>query len=108
MSLLQFILKGKLMANIICHNKGRYNIYTTIADGFRFESSLDIDQLRFLVKDEHGQHRLDGLEQRLERAHRCGHSALFSESLDDFLCCNRAGKNEAHLTTEQCIAEFLS
>jgi hypothetical protein len=96
------------MANIICHNNGCYNIYSTVADGFRFESSIDIDQLRLLIKDEHGQRGLDGLEQRLERAHKFGHSALFNETLDDFLCCNRAGKNEAHLTTEQCIAEFLS
>ena len=101
-------IEEKLMTNIICHNKGRYNIYSTIADGFRFASSLDLDQLRLLVKEELGQLGLDGLNQRLERAHKNGHSEYSGENFDGFLCCNRAGKNEANLTTEQCIAEFLS
>lgn len=96
------------MSQIICHNKGRYNIYCTISDGFRFVSSLSLAQLKEVIIEDFDRAGLDELSERLERAHANGHSALSGESLDDFLICNRAGKGESYLTTEQCIEQFLS
>ena len=95
------------MAQIICHDNGRYNFYCTISDGFRFVESISFEQLVELIKDEGGSHALSDLDDRLDRAHQFGHSARGGESLDDFLCCNRAGENEAKLSTEQCIKQFL-
>jgi hypothetical protein len=94
------------MPSIICHNKGRYNIYSTISDGFRFVESIDIDQLKGMIKEEQGSDGLSRLDSRLATAYEVGASS--NESLDDCLICNRAGDNEKHLTTEQCIAKFLS
>ena len=96
------------MGQVICHNDGRYNIYSTIADGFYFESSLSLDELKEYIKDNRGSTGLKELDGRLYRAHSTGHSSLEGGSLDDYLCCNRAGENEKRLTTEQCIAQFLS
>lgn len=97
------------MAEIICHHNGRYNIYCTIPDGFYWVESISLEQLQGFTKEQHGQRGLDILPDRLERAHKNGHSSLSDGSgLDGFLCCNRAGENEAHLSTEQCIKQFLS
>ncbi len=96
------------MAQIICHHEGRYNIYHTVSDGFSYSSSLDLDELKAEIKEQFGNNGLSVLEARLERAHANGHSGKSGGSLDGFLCCNRAGEKEARLTTEQCIAQFLS
>ncbi len=96
------------MGAIICHHKGRYNFYSTISEGFRFVSSLDINQLKWLIKEEEGSSGLAALPARLERAHENGNSGLSGGDLDELLCCNQAGKNESHLSTEECIEEFLS
>ena len=97
------------MPGIICHNGGRYNIYSTVSDGFYWESSISREQLEAYTKEEHGDRGLRELPARLERAHKKGHSSLVdNEELDSFLCCNRAGENEAQLTTQECIDKFLS
>jgi hypothetical protein len=96
------------MANIICHRNGKYNFYTTIADGFCYESALTLEQVREVVKQQSGQNGLDQLPERLERAHKNGHSAMDGGTLEDFLCCNRAGENEAHLSFDECVRRFLS
>lgn len=94
------------MSQIICHHNGRYNIYSTISDGFYWVSSISIDQLKDFIEDQHG--GIEELENRLARANRNGHSAMSGETLDEFLCCNRAGEKEAFLTTDECIERFLS
>ena len=33
------------MAHVICKHNERYNIYTTVADGFLFESSISLNEL---------------------------------------------------------------
>jgi len=99
------------MSGIICHNKGRYNIYNTIYYGFRFASSIGLEQLKELTQDEHGTTGfagLAGLSGRLDRAHKHGFSAIGCGSFDDFVSHNRAGENETELTTSQCIDRFLS
>ena len=96
------------MAQIICHHKGKYNFYCTISDGFRFVSSITLEQLTSLIKEERGSNGLEQLGERLKRAQLYGTSALPSEELDSFLCCNRAGLIEEFLTTDECIKRFLS
>lgn len=96
------------MSEIICHHKGRYNIYNTVSDGFRFVSSISLEQLECLIEEEKGKKGLTQLPIRLERAHQNGHSAPSNETLEDFISANRAGDNEESLTTEECIIRFLS
>jgi hypothetical protein len=96
------------MAKIICHHNGKYNFYTTIADGFCYESALTLEQVREVVKEQSGQIGLDQLPSRLDRAHKNGHSSIFGGTLEDFLHCNRAGENEEHLSFGECVRQFLS
>ena len=93
---------------IICHHKGHYNFYSTISDGFAYVSSITLDQLTQIVKDNYGEAGIAELPERLERAHEVGHSYRSNDTLEEFLCCNRAGQNESFLTIQQCIDEFLS
>lgn len=96
------------MANIICHNKGRYNLYSTVSDRFCYVSSLDVNQLFHVIYEKYGNVGIDALPERLERAHKNGHSAITDETLEQLLCCNRAGVNEENLSYQECIDRFLS
>ena len=96
------------MPQIILHHGGAYNIYCSISDGIRFESALTLNQLQYWINEMYGKAGTEKLQKRLERAHKNGHSELSEASLDDFLCCNRAGPNESFLTTEQIIKQFLT
>lgn len=42
------------MAHVICRHNDKYNIYTTIADGFLFESSITLDELKEFTEDQYG------------------------------------------------------
>jgi hypothetical protein len=98
------------MMSVICHHKGKYNVYSTVSDGFYFESGLTLEQLQQWVKDEYGLKGLASLPARLKRAHEKGHSSIIDggEDLNGFLSCNRAGVGEKHLSTAECIKQFLS
>ena len=96
------------MSQIIVHHKNAYNIYGTIADGAYFESALTLKQLKIYIKKEFGEQGLRNLPQRLEMAHQKGTSCISSNSLEDTLLCNRAGKNERHMSTKAFIKKFLT
>lgn len=96
------------MARIICHHNGKYNIYSSIADGFLYERGLTKDELEQAIQEELGRRGLDDLPRRLERAHQTGHSSMEGGSLEEFLHCNRAGDNEEHLSVDECIRRFIS
>jgi hypothetical protein len=55
------------MTNIICHHNGKYNFYTTVSDGFCYESALTLDQVREVVKEQNG---LDQLSSSLSDSRR--------------------------------------
>ncbi len=96
------------MGHPICHHKGRYNIYSTISDSFWFKRGLTLAELTDAIKEEYGQQGLRDLPDRLERAHKCGHSAYDEgDNLANYLNCNRAGKDEACLSFEECIKQFF-
>jgi hypothetical protein len=97
-----------IMANILCYHKGKYNFYTTIADGFCYERGLTLQQVCDVVKDRYGQDGLDELPERIRRAHKNGHSAHGGGTLADLLSRNRAGDNEERLPFDECLRRFLS
>lgn len=82
------------MAEIICHHNGKYNIYNTISEAFRFRRGLSLEQIQQVIKNDLGNQGLRALPNRLERAHAAGHSAFTGETLDELLLCNRAGEGK--------------
>ncbi len=96
------------MPNFIIHKDGAYNLYTTIADGVCYESSLTLEQLREVIGDEDGAQAFAALPERLERAHRTGCSALSGETLEECISCNRAGPGEATLSNDEFIRRYLT
>ncbi len=95
--------------NILCHHKGRYNLYSSIADGFIYNSSISLEQLNRIIEIQYGKTGLSSLPERIERAQKNGHSSRVDDpGLDGFLCCNRAGDNEEFLSTSECIKRFLT
>ena len=96
------------MGEFILHNNGVYNLYSTISDGLRFISGLTKAQLEFFIKDQYGQQGINALPERLERAHKNGTSEIGAECIENTLWCNRAGKNESYLSTQQIIKKFLT
>jgi len=96
-----------MMALYICKHKERYNLYTTIADGFWFKKSISLEQLKKFYREKYGSDGMNGLEERLARASETGTSA-YDETLESTLGINRAGKNEKHLSLNECIEKFLT
>ena len=96
------------MADIICHNNGRYNLYSSITDSFRFDNAITLKELKSAIFLEFGETGLSGLPARLNRAHKQGVSALGYISLKDFLRGNRAGENEKELSYQECLSQYLS
>jgi hypothetical protein len=95
------------MAELIVYYEGAYNIYGTIADGCHYEGALTLDQLREVIKEQHGSMGLADLPQRLARAHEKGCSGLRYD-LADCIAQNRQGPNESPLTSEEFIQRFLT
>ena len=96
------------MAKFILHNKGRYNIYSTISDNFIFESSLNLGQLKEWSDKEYGLNGQNNFEDRMYRVHDKGTSSYDDENLEETLIANRCGENESCLTYQECIYKFLS
>jgi len=93
---------------VICYYKG-YNVYSTISDSFIFKKAITILELIRFTKKEEGLKGLEDLTPRMSRALRNGTSMLQGDKgLKDFLCANRAGKEEKHLSIEQCKKQFLT
>lgn len=96
------------MTTIICHDKGKYNIFSTVSDNFYFRSALNLDQLTQWYRDEYGKQGMLGLGVRLERTHTKGTSSLMDSSLEECLFLNRTGKNGSSLSYTKCLEIFLS
>lgn len=96
------------MSNMILHNNGVYNIYSSIADAPLLNNGCGVAELKDWIECHHGQSGLDALPERLQRAHICGSSSLGGQALGDVISCNRAGSGGATLSKEDFIARFLS
>lgn len=96
------------MGQLICHHKGRYNIYTTVSDGFYWEPSISLEDLEKYTKDQYGAVGLHELPQRLKRAKEKGVSSHIDKDLSAAIGLNHAGKDGKRLTYNECIERFLS
>lgn len=95
------------MPRFIIHKDGAYNFYTTVADGACYERAMTLDELRAVVRFEHGEAVLHDLPGRLERAHATGCSGI-GYTLDDCISSNRAGPNESRMPADEFIARYLT
>lgn len=96
------------MAQLILHNAGAYQLYTTIADGPCYEQALTLDELKEVLRLEGGQVAIDALPDRLERAHKTGCSSIHGETLEECISCNRAGENEATVPVDEFIRRWVT
>lgn len=96
------------MTQLILHRDGAYNLYTTIADGACYEQALTLDELKEALRFEGGQAAIDALPARLERAHKTGCSAIDGRTLEECICCNRAGPGESRMPVADFIARYLT
>jgi hypothetical protein len=96
------------MPQLIIHKDGAYNIFSTVVDACHYEPALTLGELTEVIRFEQGQNGIDQLPARLERAHRTGCSSLGGETLEECICCNRAGPNESRLSFDDFVARFLT
>lgn len=96
------------MGQLILHKDGAYNLYTTVADGACYESALTLEQLEQVIRFDLGEQGMRELPARLERAHKTGCSSMHGETLEDCICCNRAGENESELSFDEFVAKYLT
>lgn len=91
------------MPAYIVHKDGVYNIFTTVADGFYFESGLTSEQLFDYIRGSQGQSGVDGLPKRIERAIKNGSSSILGHTLEDLAECNNEG-----LSVDECIEKYMT
>ena len=96
------------MANLILHKDGAYNLYTTVADGACYESALTLDELKEVIRFEHGEQGMRELPARLERAHLTGCSHVNGLTLEECVSCNRAGPGETEMPFDAFVAKYLT
>ena len=95
------------MLCVIVHNKGKYNIYSTISNSFFFDSSMDENELRAWYKAYYGYNSMFNFEQKLIRAKEKGLFFPINDSIEDLLSSNECGKNKKYMPINECIKIFL-
>lgn len=96
------------MADFILHRDGVYNIYSTVVDDCFFTPGLTLEQLTEHIRERHGTRGLEALPDRLDRAREKGTSSILDDSIEDCVCCNRSGPDEAHLPFDEFCQRYLS
>lgn len=96
------------MPQLILHNTGAYQLYTTVADGPCYEQALTLEQLREVIELDFGQRGLEVLPERLERAHKTGCSSVNGLTLAECIAGNRAGPNETELPLDEFVRRWVT
>ena len=96
------------MPQYIIRNGNAYNLYSSIVDAPMFVSALTREQLFQWYKEEYGTHGMRDLPERMKRVDAKGCSSRLHASLKEFLVCNRAGKDEATLSFDEFVRQFLT
>lgn len=96
------------MPQLILHNAGAYQLYTTVADGPCYETALTLEELKEILRFEGGQSAIDALPARLERAHKTGCSSIDGQTLEECIACNRAGPNETNVPVDEFIKRWVT
>ena len=96
------------MGKYIIKIKDCYMEWSTVVDA-PVTNGMRLAEFMEYYQDEYGTHGMDGLEARMERVARFGHSALGkTQSLADLLERNRAGDNEKCLTEDEIYQKYCT
>lgn len=91
------------MAAYIVHKDGVYNIYTTVSEGFYFESGLTINELFDYIRASQGQIGVDQLPERIERSIIQGSSSKMGYTFEDLAACNAE-----RLSVDDCVEKYMT
>lgn len=81
--------------------------WSTVVDA-PVTGGVPLDVFIDYYQQEYGRRAMHELHDRLARVDAKGTSDVFSDSLEDTITPNRAGKNETHLTQEQIIDYYCT
>jgi hypothetical protein len=83
-----------------------YLDWSTIVDA-PVTYGLSLDEFKEYYRGEYGRSSLMELDERLARVNEKGTSSVFHKNLEDLICCNRAGANEAKITLPEIIQRYI-
>lgn len=84
--------------------KDKYFEWSTVVDA-PVTCAMNMDELKEHIKARYGSEGLDDLPDRLFRVDKDGCS-FHDRTLDDVICCNRAGDNEEHLSSGEIYEQY--
>lgn len=83
-------------------NKAYYLEWSTVVDA-PVTFGMSLREFRAYYQDEYGKSSMNEFENRMVRVQEKGTSSHLDDSAEEVLQCNRAGKNEKHMSMEQII-----
>ncbi len=86
--------------------RDRYFEWSTVADA-PVTHAMTGEQLREYIQHEYGAQGLRELGERMKRVEASGCSGI-GTTLEDLMCCNRAGAKEAHITEDQIYSRYAN
>lgn len=95
------------MAHFIVKIKDKYMVHSSICDA-PITNGMDRDELERWCRDEYGRSGMVDFEQRMARVEEKGTSSFADSSVEDTLCCNRAGPNEEFLTLDEIYQRYCT
>lgn len=98
------------MPRIICkvNAEGRdyYFEFSTVVDA-PVNAGMSLEEFTEYYREEYGRRSMEfEFPNRMKRVEEQGTSSTSGDSLEDLICCNRAGKDETRLTVEQLIDAY--
>lgn len=93
------------MPRYIFKLNGMYGEWSTVVDA-PVTLGMTLSEFKTYYEGEYGSWGMKGLDDRLERVERIGHSSFVYENVDQLIEYNRAGRNEECLTKEQLIYSY--
>lgn len=91
------------MPAYIVYKNDVFNIYSTVSDGFYFETGITEKELYRFIRMEQGETAVADLPDRIDRAKSQGSSSLLGHSFEELAECNVIG-----LSVEQCIKKYMT
>lgn len=91
------------MPSYIVYKNDAFNIYTTVADGFYFETGITEKELYDYIKSDQGEQGVVTLPNRINRAKEQGSSSLLGHTFEDL-----AGCNVERLSVQECIDKYMT
>lgn len=90
------------MGQVICNNKEKFNLYSTVIDDFLFEEGLSEEQLKSYMLKHYGTSYEIELINRIDRSKEKGTSSMVDNNLEETISCNSIG-----LSYDECLDKFF-